>query len=361
MRVPYDLSFSILNDGTAYTVNRSTIQDPSINNFTQASVSAIDVMSGKLLWNFTLPANVTHTVVLNESNARYLMPNKPFYAMDVNKLTPAAWYARENLPYGEIDVIKEQSIVRLYPGKDSLYVNYWAYNYESPPFFGKANLTYTGGLFVLDKKGHLLWSNQTDSYITGVSEKNGTIFFSTSDGKFSATGASIAAGLFAAAVYILIRFLGLGTVSRARSRLETNDNRNMILKMINERPGPTLHEISRDTGLNIGTIRYHLLILSINHKITTYNDGTKFVRYFKNGNAYSEDQKLAISLMRRESMRKVLSIMIKNDAMTNQEISMATNMQESAVSKYLRELYTSGIIVKSSGYGEKSVYYVNNR
>ncbi len=36
-------------------------------------------------------------------------------------------------------------------------------------------------------------------------------------------------------------------------------------------------------------------------------------------------------------------------------------MQESAVSKYLRELYTSGIIVKSSVYGEKSVYYVNNR
>jgi predicted transcriptional regulator len=53
--------------------------------------------------------------------------------------------------------------------------------------------------------------------------------------------------------------------------------------------------------------------------------------------------------------------MIKNDAMTNQEISMAANMKESAISKYLRELYTSGVIIKASVYGEKSVYYINNR
>ncbi len=126
---------------------------------------------------FHLAANVTYTVVLNESNAHYLMMYNPIeFAMDVNRLTPEAWYTKENLPYGKIDIIKEQPVVRLYPGKDSLYVNYWAYNYESPPFFGKANITYTGGLFVLDKEGRLLWSKLTDSYITGVSERMGPCF-----------------------------------------------------------------------------------------------------------------------------------------------------------------------------------------
>ena len=69
-------------------------------------------------------------------------------------------------------------------------------------------------------------------------------------------------------------------MTRARLKIDKgNDNRNRIYKFITERPGSTLYEISKEMGLNIGTLRYHLMILSLNHRITAYKDD-KFVSYF---------------------------------------------------------------------------------
>ncbi len=114
-------------------------------------------------------------------------------------------------------------------------------------------------------------------------------------------------------------------------------------------------------GLNIGTVRYHMLILSVNHKITAHHDNTKFVRYFRNAHGYSDEEKLVIGLMRREPMRKVLSAMAGHDSMTNQEISAASGMQESSVSKYLRELVSGGIVIRSPADNEKPAYTVDSR
>jgi predicted transcriptional regulator len=131
--------------------------------------------------------------------------------------------------------------------------------------------------------------------------------------------------------------------------------------LVIERPGSTLHDIARDTGLNVGTVRYHMLILSMNHKIAAHHDGKKFVRYFRNAHAYSDDEKIVISLMRREPMKNMLSTMARKDAMTNQEISMSASMQESAVSKYLRELISIDIVVRSPANGEKPVYSIDGK
>ncbi|MGA9140005.1 MAG: PQQ-binding-like beta-propeller repeat protein [Methanocella sp.] len=348
-------------DGVTYEIKgNAETGGTSPDTFPPASIAARDLRTQQLIWNFTLPASGARTAILNESNVWNLMPNNATYAMEVNKLTPAAWYTKQGLQEGTTD-IQGLSWITMYHGKDVLYVYYWAYNCEFPPFFDRANITYTGGLFVLDKDGRLLWSRQTDSYITGLAEKNGTVIYMTHDGKFSAVGADVAAGLIAAVAYLLIRVFALGTVSRARSQLETNENRNRILELIAGRPGSTLHEIARDTSLNIGTVRYHMLILSMNHKITVHHDSTKFVRYFRNAHAYSDDEKRVIGLMRREPVRKLLSAMAGHEAMTNQEISAASGMQESSVSKYLRELISGGIIARSPAYNEKPVYSVDSR
>jgi predicted transcriptional regulator len=328
---------------------------PSIDDFEQETVTAYDVRSGQQLWSFSLPSNRTCSVILNQSNVRYLMPGFADFATEVNKLPPDTWYNNAGLPTGSIK-IKGTSSMTLYPGKDVRYVDYWAYNYEYPPFFGKSNCTSTGGLFALDRTGRLLWSTPTDSYITGVSEKNGTVYFATGDGRFSAASAGIGAGALAAAAYLFLRFFAMGTVTRARARLQKNGNRNGILGLIVAQPGPTLHEISRGTGLNVGTVRYHLFILATNHKIITYTDGTKFIRYFPGSGRYTDDEKLIIGLIRREPVKKMLMAMNEKQWQTNVEIADQSDLQESAVSKLLRELYGLGVIRKTVAVGEKTTY-----
>lgn len=54
---------------------------------------------------------------------------------------------------------------------------------------------------------------------------------------------------------------------------------------------PATRRISKDLYLNIGTVRYHLMILSLNHRVVAYNDN-KYVRYFINSNTYRRGELL---------------------------------------------------------------------
>ncbi|HMK46591.1 MAG TPA: ArsR family transcriptional regulator [Methanocella sp.] len=57
--------------------------------------------------------------------------------------------------------------------------------------------------------------------------------------------------------------------------LDRNDNRNLVLKSVADHPGATALDIVKGLGMNRSTIRYHLFILSINHKLTTHNEDDK--------------------------------------------------------------------------------------
>ncbi len=84
---------SMVIDGVAYDINGSEqTGEASLDTFLPASVAARDLRTQERLWNFTMPISETRTIVLNESNVRSLMPDTGAYAMEVNKLTPAAWY-----------------------------------------------------------------------------------------------------------------------------------------------------------------------------------------------------------------------------------------------------------------------------
>ena len=162
-----------------------------------------------------------------------------------------------------------------------------------------------------------------------------------------------------AILYIFLRFFCIGAIARAHSRINKNENRNAVYDFIAKNPGLTLYEISRGLGMNIGTVRYHLFILGMNHRIVPYDGESKFVRYFTNSNSYSREDQAVVSLMRRESYGKVLGFMLTRPAASNVEIAMELGVQESVVSRCIKELTEKGIVVRDIS-GTRSTYAIDD-
>jgi predicted transcriptional regulator len=178
----------------------------------------------------------------------------------------------------------------------------------------------------------------------------------TGDDPGKVVGAVAGGAAVTAAALLFIKFFALGGLARAKSQLATNDNRNRTLDFIVDHPGSTLHEIAHGLEMNVGTIRYHLLILGMNHRITSFKPGGKFVRYFTNSGSYTQDEQYLLSLVRRDPVRKILDLLLDKAELSPLEISEALDMHDSATSRYLKELATRGVVMKHSLAGGRTSY-----
>lgn len=147
-------------------------------------------------------------------------------------------------------------------------------------------------------------------------------------------------------------------ISRARSLVSKNDNRNAILDFIRQNPGHSLADISRALSMNIGTARYHLMILALNHVVTEYHDGARLVRYFTNNGTFSREQMEVISLLKREPTSRLLSSLIGSPGMTNAKIFASSGLQYSDINRYLKELTSKGVVLKEPLGGDKYQYRI---
>jgi DNA-binding transcriptional ArsR family regulator len=154
-------------------------------------------------------------------------------------------------------------------------------------------------------------------------------------------------------------FFNTPYVSRARSQVHQNENRNTILNFISGNPGSTSYDISKGLSMNLGTVRYHLMILDINHLVATYHDGARRIRYFTNNNSYSEDQMKIISLLKREPTSKLLGALSGNTAMSNANITVKSGLSYSNVNRYLKELVSGDVVIKEPAGSGKYLYRIS--
>jgi predicted transcriptional regulator len=320
-------------------------------------IHAIGLASDQEEWNYTLPLE-EHTTTLTASNYKDLVPYSDAITKE-NTETPDEWYQSNNITPGEKIVIGT-SYLDMATYNSTLYVNFWSLNYEYPTFFGQSECTYAGGIYAIDKNGTLLWYTPTDSMVSSMQENNGTIYYSTLNGKLYGNSINAVAGfVLTAAVYLFLRFFLAGAVVRARKKIDSNKNRNQVLKFINDNPGVSLYDITKSLNINKGTVRYHLMILSLNHRITLYKADDKYVRYFTNSGSYSTKQQLVLSLMKREGIHKVLSSLIETPGLTNIELSVVLDMDKSSTIRYLKELLANGIILKEKTADGRQAYSIN--
>lgn len=349
--------FVCAKDGIGYSVDKVGAQyQDSIRSLDSVRLTAYDIRNDSKLWSCTIPVNKNRTIKLNGQNAR-----KVLYPAEVGKI---AIYNRLYEQWKDFDSSTPASVsstynVKVLPGEDFIYVNFWTYKYEYPAIYNQSSCTYAGDIYAIDMDGNIVWEKQTDSFVTSMSENKGNVYYSTYDGKISGAIANIVQGITVATiVYVLIRFILIGTISRAKSRMDKNRNRNSILNYIIDNPGSTMYDISRGLGMNLGTVRYHLLILGINHCIAEHRTDNKYVRYFPNSNTYSNEQKVIMSLIRRDTIYRTLSVLLAKPGISNHDLSMELNISDSAMSGCMKELLEAGLVEKEYLPGNKTAYLI---
>lgn len=345
------------NDGIAYRIEPvPPARARAIGELDAIRLTAYDLKGGKTLWSYNFTPADTGMTMLNESNYKGLMWPRDIHSAqtfnDMNKYANASYK-----PYS----VSGDSDVRLLFGKSLTYIHFWAYSYDQPAIFNQSRIEYSGGLYAFDKDGKLRWSRPVDSILSSMYEKGGTIYYSTGSGKLSAAHIDIMTGLaLVAALYVFIRFIVVGAISRARGAINTNENRNTVFKYILDHPGSTMYEIARALNINKGTVRYHLFILGVNHRVASQKADKKFVRYFPNSNTYTKDEQTIMSLMRREPIRKVLETLAKKPGLSNIQLSKELSLPESAMSKHMKELYVKGIVMKQPMPGGTLAYDIRD-
>ena len=93
-------------------------------------------------------------------------------------------------------------------------------------------------------------------------------------------------------------------------RLLNNKNRRAIIDYIGKHPGCTVTDISFNTRINRGTVKYHLFLLLRERKIVRKNDGNK-IYHFKNSGICLE-KKQVFGYIQNPRKRQILAA-IQND------------------------------------------------
>ncbi len=327
-------------DGVLYTVVPVRASDPG-SCLGTVTVRAFEAKRGTYLWNYTLPVNETHTVLLTSENAG-------LFFHDTMVFHPAT----QDNGYTWANVI---------PSGDLVYVDFRAAIYDSPVVPGRTNITYASALYAINKTSGLVLEQPLNSFTQAVAANNSTVYYVAQDGKLNIAGvlAGTAAGVVVIASAILFgKFFLLGAIARAKSRLGHNENRDRVLRFVIDYPGATLSEISRQGDINMGTARYHILILGLNHKVRVFKEG-KFIRYFPNSNLYSPEEQLIIALLRRDPVRGIVQALMNSAMLTNSDLSCRVGQSESSVNETLKLLCNKGITRKEKSPDGRILYSVH--
>lgn len=310
------------------------------------TIIAYDVAKGKELWNFTIPINDVHLITLDENNeAKALLWHQPVY-------TPIVASAAPTRPDKEGDI-------RVYTGRNVTYVNYYYSIFDTPMVYNQSRCIYARGIYALDNNGSLLWEKDVNGFVDKMAAGNTTIYYSLDNGRIGGSGVNVVAGIAVAAiVYMFLRFFVLGAVTRARDRLEDNRNRRSLFQYIVDHPGVTAADMAKELGINMGTIRYHLFILSLNHKVVIHKDKGKFLRYFKNSGAYTDSEKALVSMMRRKPLQKIVHALIEKPRLSGPDLAKELDISDQAIYRHIAELQERDIIEKFQGNDRNIVYSI---
>lgn len=355
---------------SSYSPNGTDYEHLTDGDLMAARITARDELHDQNLWNYTIVPTGTELAItednlysLTQIEGIYTYLNLPSAGGSATQIQD---YHHGNQDRGALMFADRGDLywgMRVAEGNETLYVNYYTYALPGEITPGKSTCVYSNYLYALDNNGTLLWQKPVLAPVTSMAVNNSTLYYGTRDGHLFAENTGLIAGglALAATLYLIAKFFLAGTVSRARDRLSKNENRNGIVKYVGDNPGSTLRDISRGLGMNIGTVRYHTLILGINHRVSALQADDKHVRYFPASGQYSLDDRLVMSLIRRDGMKKVLGILIDKPGLSNTDLSRELNMKESAVSRHMKVLTAKGVVERRPVHGGSLAYTINGK
>ena len=350
--------YRAVGDAIGYNISEYEDYPMTVENLTDMrtkSMTTYNINNGTILWNYTFPVDKPTVVTVDDSNAATISWYLGFaYPYNVNNQNTT----NEDLGHANISTTEVREVMA---GNGRVYAQFSSVNFEIPVVYGKSKAAYVSGVYAIDLNGSLIWSKTISPTASDMRVmNNSTVMYRDGNGNLVVTSNGAAVGFaLTTFLYIFVRFICLGAIARAHSRINKNENRNAVYDFIAKNPGLTMYEVSRGLKMNLGTVRYHAFILGMNHRVVPYKDDGKYVRYFTNSNSYSTEDQLIVSLMRREAMGKVLAYIMTQEAVSNSEMARELGMQESIVSRSVKELMEKGIVVRNIS-GTRSVYTIDD-
>ena len=127
------------------------------------------------------------------------------------------------------------------------------------------------------------------------------------------------------------------------------DVRARIYGYIRLNPGIHLRGLSTEMHMKLGTLRYHLNVLRLNHKIAISEDSAS-VRFYENSGTYSADEQQIHKHLRNETTKKILSVLLEQPMATRQDIADVVGVSGPSVSWHMKRLEEDHLITVVSLY-----------
>lgn len=132
------------------------------------------------------------------------------------------------------------------------------------------------------------------------------------------------------------------------------DTRQKIYSIIRDTPGIHFRELQRRSNQAVGALQYHVDVLLKKNLIRAERLG-KFVRFFPVEQEPPAEEKITLSLLRQENVRKIILLLLSKKNVSIQKISAFLDLNPSTVFFHLQKLENANLLVrKRKG---KKVYF----
>ena len=136
-------------------------------------------------------------------------------------------------------------------------------------------------------------------------------------------------------------YFGFRTISK--KNVLDNTARLQVFNTIREFPGIHFSALRDRTGLNRGTLRYHISILSLAGKVDCFQDGI-FLRYVTSERSMSAYDRIVASRFQNGPDRKILTYLLDHPDSSQRDIAGALGVVPSVVNSRIRQMYDEGIV-----------------
>ena len=114
-----------------------------------------------------------------------------------------------------------------------------------------------------------------------------------------------------------------------------NKNRAAILEYLRDHPGCTIADLSKNTGISRGSVKYHLSVLLLERKIVRKKEG-KLMYLFMNGGTDPEKKRMYGYIMSHPK-QDLLKIIRSEPGISNKDIAERLGLDRSTVHWHLQQ------------------------
>lgn len=144
----------------------------------------------------------------------------------------------------------------------------------------------------------------------------------------------------------------------SRSNVLENTNRDKLYGFIKSFPGSYFSEIITETGLNKGTVEYHLGMMKTEEMIATYKTNGK-LRYFLNHSTYKKEEQTVISVLKNDVHRKIILEILNNQSINHKTLAEKIGVSAPTITQHIKHLEEQGI-VKVDTKGWYTIYSIDS-